>query len=170
MSLVNRFKHGVDLTKFKADQALRIRDIEGEINNLRRDISGIREQIASRALKLHQEGAIANEELEALCLQIDQVLEQIGSKENLIESIRIEQPPQIPATMPQDYPGSPCPNCSFKVPVGAKFCTNCGHVMPEPEIESESASQPSAKVCANCGATLDAAGAFCTQCGHNNSQ
>ena len=169
MSLVDRFKHGVDLTKFKADQALRIRDVEGEISGLRRDISAVRERIATTALNLHQEGPVANSELEELCLQVDQLLEQIGAKENLIASIRIEEPPQIPEQATQDYPGYPCPNCSFKVPVGAKFCTNCGQSIPEPSPPSEAAPQSTARVCANCSSPLDTAGAFCTQCGHNNA-
>ncbi|MCJ7658643.1 MAG: zinc ribbon domain-containing protein [Anaerolineales bacterium] len=170
MSLVDRFKHGVDLTKFKADQALRIREVEGEISNVKREIAGVREQIASTALKLHKEAPISNPELEELCLQVDQLFEQIGSKENVIEAIRIEQPPQIPEQASQDYPGYPCPNCSFKVPVGAKFCTNCGQSMPEPSPTSEATSHSTARVCSNCGAHLDTAGAFCTQCGHNNAE
>ena len=159
----------MDLTKFKADQALRIREVEGEISGVRRDIAGVREQIASTALKLHQESPIANQELEELCLQVDQLLEQIGTKENLIESIRIEEPPQIPEQAPQDYPGYPCPNCSFKVPLGAKFCTNCGQSMPESSPSSEATSQSIARICSNCGSQLDSGGSFCTQCGHNNS-
>ena len=169
MSLVDRFKHGVDLTKFKADQALRIRDVEGEVSALRREISTVREQIASTALKLHQEDPIANPELEELCLQVDQLLDQIGSKENGIEAIRFEESPQIPEQTPQEYPGSPCPNCSFNVPLEAKFCTNCGQAMPEPNTEGVPAPQANTKACANCGAELDTAGAFCTQCGHNNA-
>jgi len=169
MSLVDRFKHGVDLTKFKADQALRIRDVEGEIGALRREISTVREQIASTALKLHKETPISNPELEELCLQVDQLFEQIASKENVISAIRIEEPPQIAEQAPQDYPGSPCPNCSFKVPLGTKFCTNCGQSMPELKPVSEPAPQSNTQACANCGVELDTAGAFCTQCGHNNA-
>ena len=128
----------------------------------------VREQIAMAALRLHQESPLANPELEELCLQVDQFNEQIALKANVIEAIRVEEPPQIPEQTAQDYPGYPCPNCSFKVPDGAKFCTNCGQVMPEATLENKLAPEPQARVCSNCGATLDSVGTFCTQCGHNN--
>jgi DNA-directed RNA polymerase subunit RPC12/RpoP len=169
MSLVNRFKHGVDLTKFKADQALRIREVEGEISTLRREITTIRERIAYTALKMHKESPLANSELEVLCVQIDQLEEQITTKGNVIEAIRIEEPPQIPVEATQDYPGYPCPNCNFKVPMGSKFCTNCGQAISQPSPTSEAQTETTVRVCSNCGYQLDTAGTFCTQCGHNNA-
>lgn len=170
MTFYDRIKHGVDLTKFKADQAMRVRQVQGEIEELRREITVIREQIASATLQLHQEGVIANPELEEFCVKIDQVSEQIEAKDNLIAAIRIEEPPRIAQPTNQYTPVTPCPHCNFNVPVGAVFCTNCGNAIPSPAVPDPISSPAAARLCINCGSELDAGGSFCTQCGHNNSQ
>lgn len=46
-----------------------------------------------------------------------------------------------------------CPNCGTKLPVGAKFCMNCGQ------------SLVAKNVCPNCGNELPAGAKFCLNCG-----
>ena len=48
--------------------------------------------------------------------------------------------------------GTVCPNCQARIPVGAKFCPQCGQAL-------------SAGYCANCGAQLAAGAKFCSECG-----
>jgi membrane protease subunit (stomatin/prohibitin family) len=47
-----------------------------------------------------------------------------------------------------------CPKCNAAVPQGAKFCGNCGSVMP------------AEAVCPNCHAPVPAGSKFCGNCGH----
>lgn len=165
MTIYDRLKHGVDVTKFKADQAMRIRDLQGEIDSVRREISIVRDQIATTTLNLYKEGVIADDKLEELCVKIDQFNEHIELKDNLIASIRAEPPPSIPQSAYQHPPAIPCPNCNFAVPVGSMFCTNCGNSMPEKPEPVPNASAPAMKFCTNCGTQLSAGSEFCTQCG-----
>ncbi len=48
--------------------------------------------------------------------------------------------------------GTVCPNCQARIPVGAKFCPQCGQTL-------------SVGYCANCGAQLAAGAKFCSECG-----
>lgn len=52
-----------------------------------------------------------------------------------------------------------CPNCSAQVPVGAKFCPECGK-----------SPQPATKSCVSCQATIPATTKFCPECGTNQEQ
>ena len=164
MGLFNRFKHGVDVTKFKADQLMRVNRVQGEIEGLRRQISEVRLQIAGAALNLHQKGALANPELEELCLKIDDLQRMIGDKEARIAAIRAEEPPPGPTGYYASL--NPCPNCNFEVPPGAAFCTNCGNAMPAPAKPEEPASAGGGITCPNCQTQNPDTARFCTVCGH----
>lgn len=52
-----------------------------------------------------------------------------------------------------------CPNCSAQMPVGAKFCPECGK-----------SPQPATKSCVSCQATIPATTKFCPECGTNQEQ
>jgi len=45
-----------------------------------------------------------------------------------------------------------CPKCNFDIPVGAKFCNECGHKL---EI-----------TCSECGQINPPGSKFCIECGH----
>lgn len=168
MPLFGRLKHGVDVTKFKADQLLRINRVQGEIGDLRREILGVREKITNAVIDLHKQSTLSYPELQELCIAIDKIESQIAEKERQIASIRAEVPPQPVAYPPAPIPAAstnPCPNCHFAAPVGAAFCPNCGKPMPAPSetISAEPASNSSK--CANCGLNIPAKAAFCPNCG-----
>ena len=63
----------------------------------------------------------------------------------------------------QEEPVYKCPYCDAKVMKGQKFCTECGHKLPE-KLEEVNAV-PSEKRCPKCGALLEPGTKFCTQCG-----
>ena len=56
-----------------------------------------------------------------------------------------------------------CPYCGAKVKKGQKFCTECGHKLPE-KLEAVN-EVPTEKRCPKCGAILKPGAKFCTQCG-----
>ena len=168
MPIFDRLKHGVDVTKFKADQLLRVNRVQGEIGDLRREIFGVREKIADAVIDLHKQNTLSHSELEDLCIAIDKVDAQIAEKEALIANIRSEVPPQPVAYPPSAIPATsttPCPNCHFNAPVGAAFCPNCGKPIPAPpEIVAIESASNSAK-CENCGFDVPSEAAFCPNCG-----
>ena len=74
-----------------------------------------------------------------------------------------------------------CPNCQAELESGSKFCTKCGHAVPENTVSQEPAAteaateavvlqnpQPNSGVvkCAKCNAVLEGGAKFCTLCGH----
>ncbi|HEY4688560.1 MAG TPA: zinc-ribbon domain-containing protein [Anaerolineae bacterium] len=165
MPLLDQFKRGVDVAKFKADQLMRVNRVQTEIGGLRREILNAREKIATAVVDLHKQGTLTHPELRELCAVIDQVEAQIAEKEAHIAAIRAEVPPQPQspaATTSAARPANPCPNCRFDVPAGAAFCTNCGQPMPKP---SEPAASTDSRKCSNCGHDVPSGVAFCSNCG-----
>jgi membrane protease subunit (stomatin/prohibitin family) len=63
-----------------------------------------------------------------------------------------QPPPQAPAPQPAAQTATmSCANCESQVPVGAKFCAECG--------------TPTQKHCTNCNAGLAGTAKFCAECG-----
>ncbi len=163
MTVFNRLKHGVDVTKFKADQLLKINRVRGEIDVLLQDIAQHQKKIALKAIELHQAGVLSNPELDQLCLGIDDINQLIRQKEAQIAAIRAEEAPQyIPP--PIGVVQNPCSTCGFDVPISASFCPNCGKTVipPQPTTTSEIDSE---SICQNCGNSIHKGVVFCPQCG-----
>jgi predicted RNA-binding Zn-ribbon protein involved in translation (DUF1610 family) len=163
MPILDQLRRGVDTAKFKADQLMRINRVQSEIGDLRREISSVREKIANVVMELHRQGGLSSQELEDLCVAIDQLNTQIAAKEAQIVHIRAEVPPQTSSYSVQ--PKNPCPNCRFDVPLGAAFCPNCGNAMPQ--LSEHTAAEPVSEAgkCSNCGFSLPAEADFCPNCG-----
>lgn len=161
MPIMDRFKHGVDLTKFKADQLMRVNHSQTEITALNQRITSIQRQLVVVVGDLYKRGVLANKELEDLCLEIDSVSQAIAAKENEIAAIRAETPPQYlqnVGAVIEPVPANPCPNCRFDMPAGSDFCPNCGR--PIDKLPS-----PSGLVCPNCSYPLTQGAKFCPNCG-----
>jgi hypothetical protein len=149
MTIFNQFKHGVDITKFKADQLLRINRVQSEIDSLRPEITDIKLQIGETAYSLHQQGQLQNTDLQELCRDIDEVYQQIAEKERQIGAIREEKPPQGPQV---SQPSGPlCQTCHNPYSKGALFCMHCGSPVP--------------KTCPQCGTLIPDNARFCISCG-----
>jgi predicted nucleic acid-binding Zn-ribbon protein len=158
---MNRFKRRVDLTKFKADQMLRVNRIQGEIDKLHKDISKVKDRIAQTAFNLYQTGALSNPELAELCLEINRINQEIREKEDQVIKIKQEIPPQIEPA----YEGIQCTNCKAYNALDVRYCTNCGtqltvSVNPVSELSSVDFIE-----CPHCGSTIPKDLIYCTECG-----
>ena len=149
MSIFNQFKHGVDVTKFKADQLLRVNRVQSEIDGIKPKIAEMYIRIGHTAFSLHQQGKLSDQELVQLCAVIDDLNRQIAEKETQISAIRGEQPPQ--GAQPSFQAAILCPNCNQPVSKGSLFCMNCGSQLP--------------KTCPQCGNLISETAKFCTNCG-----
>jgi RNA polymerase subunit RPABC4/transcription elongation factor Spt4 len=156
----------VSSTKFKADQLIKINNIQTEIAGIQRDAGGVREQIANMVVELHQRGALPVPELEPLCAQLEGLLAQIMEKTHMIEAIKAEpvpgQAPQ-PQVPPQQYPqpGYPQQGYPQQQPYPPQQPPAPAPYPPAP------APMAGTKSCPNCQATVPAAVMFCPNCGFN---
>jgi len=57
----------------------------------------------------------------------------------------------------------PCPGCGGGVPVGSKFCANCGAKI---EVPQQPPPQAAAAHCPSCGSPVPPGGRFCASCGN----
>lgn len=66
-------------------------------------------------------------------------------------------------------PSVACSKCQTSVPVGTKFCPNCGNSMAAPKgdacVSCHASIAPGAKFCPECGAKQESVKAFCSECG-----
>jgi RNA polymerase subunit RPABC4/transcription elongation factor Spt4 len=178
----------VSSTKFKADQLIKINNIQTDIAGVQREAGALREQIANLVVELHQRGALQAPELDPLIGQLEGLMAQVTEKQHLIETIKAEPvpgqapaypppqpnyPPAPPAPVPVPYPSAPapvagtkaCPNCQATVPAAVMFCPNCGFNFP-PAAEAVPAPAPkTTKTCPSCQFEAPQTSAFCPNCG-----
>lgn len=124
-------KDGVQETKFKADQFMRIQQVQSEIRTLDHEIVMVRDQIGQAAFMLFKNGTLTQEELKDFCQKIYDNSEIIAQKLKQIENIRAEKFLNTTPLPAQPAIGIFCPNCGQNLPVGAEFCANCGQKLIE---------------------------------------
>jgi ribosomal protein L40E len=165
MAFVNRFKHGLNVTKFKADQMMRINKIQGEINAIRQQISSTRMEIANTAFEQYKQSRLEDPYIKPLCSTVEDLMNQITERETMIEEIRAEEAPSQPEEN-WNLPQNPCPYCYFDLPKGAVFCPNCGQSLPESAAMETPATQAEISSCPQCQVQLPPGVSFCPNCGY----
>lgn len=150
MPLMDRFSHAAAVTKWKADQQMRLLKIQNQINELEQVIRGEKAKLADTAINLFTQENLLNDELKDICLHIDQVYNQIKEKQRYIEAIKQERSPEYVEYSPsvsETKTGLVCPECGREL-IG-KYCPDHGvegvrknkieenpiEVIPDPEAE-----------------------------------
>ena len=80
----------------------------------------------------------------------------ILASRDVIAAAMAEQPAKRP-------PVPTCASCGAELTETARFCSDCGAKVENPEIEVVDAHE--VPPCTNCGAELEPGAAFCDQCG-----
>lgn len=141
---------GVDRAKFEAEKFQKTARIQGELNDLKRQIDTNRLDFADRAIQLFRAGQIQSASLGEIIRAIDALQASITLKEEELKAVQAEAfVEQAPSARPpaQSVPISSepsaarppvsaqtqapagtkiCPNCQFQMPTSAMFCPNCG--------------------------------------------
>ena len=144
MKLRDRMEHAANVVKWKADQQRRILAKQGEIRDVEAQIRDLKSSLAEAALELHSAGKLKEEALVEIGDQIAEHKGSITGKEDELETIRNEEPPEEPASPPipegVEASGLVCPECGRAL-VG-KFCPEHGAegVESEPEAADEEAA------------------------------
>jgi hypothetical protein len=171
MKLRDRMEHAANVVKWKADQQRRVLAKQGEIRDVEVQIRSLKSSLGQAALELYEAGQLKEKALVEICDQIAENQTMISTKENELEVIRNEEPPEEPEGMeiPEgvETSGLVCPDCGRAL-VG-KFCPVHGveGVEPDSEAEPEAALEesvdPDARVCPECGRKIT--GKFCPEHG-----
>lgn len=149
-----KMKEGASKAADKAQQAIEVQKLNGQISGARKEIDKLKHQIGEAVYAAYQADRLdaAAQELTAFC-------RQIGLQEETIAELELK----IKETKNQ----KDCPGCKMTVALDTKFCPGCGYrfeAAPAPAATAE--AEPAAITCASCQAELDASSKFCTACGH----
>jgi RNA polymerase subunit RPABC4/transcription elongation factor Spt4 len=82
----------------------------------------------------------------------------------------VELPEEFYAPSPFEamQAGIKCPTCAEMIPIGSKFCPECGAAQEDPEKVTDEKPQTT-MACPTCGANVREGVKFCTQCGQSLS-
>jgi hypothetical protein len=134
---------GVDRAKFEAEKFQKTTRLQGETNELRRQIDTKLGELGQRAYELQRAGQINSASLAELANAIDQMRSSLVGKEEELKQAQaevfvepppvVETPPPTAQQVPISYEPTPqpaaskiCGVCNFQMPASAMFCPNCG--------------------------------------------
>ncbi|WP_129673140.1 zinc ribbon domain-containing protein [Candidatus Chloroploca sp. Khr17] len=143
-----QISQGVDRAKFEAEKFQKTTRLQGEVNEVQRQVDTRMYELGQRAYELLRAGQIHSASLNELSAAIDQLRSSLVAKEEELKQAQtevfVEPPPtytppppsqQVPIsyeTPPASDPYTPppptkvCGACGFQMPVTAMFCPNCG--------------------------------------------
>jgi hypothetical protein len=176
MSFQDKIAHAAAVTKWKADQQMRLLKSQGRVGEIEGQIRNQKAALADKALALYAQSQLLEDDLKQICDTIASFHEQIREQHSLQEAIRKEHPPEqqvYSATYPPAQPvevqpesmsGLVCPQCGRAL-VG-RFCPEHGveGVMPSQSAEAAPVDNSGLQlVCPKCGRLLSVR--FCPEHG-----
>lgn len=143
MSLKDKVTHATAVTKWKADQQMRLLKSQNQVGTFESQVRTKKAELADTVLKLYTQERLGEEELLGICREIDQIHEQILEQRKLQELIKQEQSPQFASyssfSTAQPGSGLVCPQCGISL-VG-RFCPEHGVEGIQPGNFKEEAAQ-----------------------------
>lgn len=131
-----------DRAKFEAEKFQKTTRLQGEINELRRQIDQKLMELGQRAYDLQRAGQIHAPTLAELAAALDQLRAVLVSREEELKQTQNEvyieptsaTPPPAPTVQSVPISEAPptaagpktCPQCGFQMPATAIFCPSCG--------------------------------------------
>jgi ssDNA-binding Zn-finger/Zn-ribbon topoisomerase 1 len=140
---------GVDRAKFEAEKFQKTTKLQGELNDLKRQVDEKMIEMGQRAYDLHRAGQISASSIAELAQTVDQLRASLVVKEEELKKAQVDvyiEPARpsgptaqsVPITHEQPGQYGPssastpeaatknCPTCNFQMPGSAVFCPNCG--------------------------------------------
>ncbi len=158
MALKEQLEHAAAVTKWKADQQVRILKIQGQINDMESTIKGRVYALGESTLGLSEQGKLQQPELLELTREIAGLKDQLLGLQQTLTAVKTESGPQRPQEQ-QVYSGLVCPVCGMML--RGKFCPVHGVAGVVPSAPEQTAPTPSGGylVCPICKQPLK--GKFC---------
>jgi len=146
---------GVDRAKFEAEKFQKTTRLQGEVNELRRQMETKLIELGQRAYDLQRAGQINVPSIAELSSAVDQLRAGLVTREEELKQAQTEQwidpgPATAPPASAQQVP------ISYEAPA----------TPPAAAAPPASASQPAQKACGNCGFQMPGTAMFCPNCGN----
>lgn len=158
MALKEQIEHAAAVTKWKADQQMRILKIQGQINDMESTIKGRVYALGEFALRLSEQGELQQSSLLELTDEIAALKQQLLGMQQSLTAVKNESGPQRPQEQPA-YSGLVCPVCGAML--RGNFCPEHGVAGVPPSAPQPTAPLPSEAylACPICKQPLN--GKFC---------
>jgi hypothetical protein len=149
MALKEQIEHAAAVTKWKADQQMRILKIQGQINDMENTIKGRVYALGESALRLSEQGELQQPNLQGMTHEIANLKEQLLGLQQTLTAVKTESGPQRPETQ-QSFSGLVCPVCG--VMLRGNFCPEHGVAgvlpsAPEPTVPLPSEGYLACPIC-----------------------
>lgn len=158
MALKEQIEHAAAVTKWKADQQMRILKIQGQISDMESTIKGRVYALGESTLRLSEQGELQQPELLELTREIAGLKEQLLGLQQTLTAVKSESGPQRPQEQ-QAFSGLVCPVCGMML--RGNFCPEHGVAGVLPSAPEPPASVPTSGylACPICNQPLN--GKFC---------
>ena len=136
MTFQQRVSHAAAVTKWKADQQMRLLKSQNQVRDIENQIKSQKALLADAALNLYAQQRLTEDELIQVCVAIAQLHEQIKEQQTAQEMIKQERAPELTAysssyppsagatTTAEALSGLVCPQCNR--PLVGRFCPEHG--------------------------------------------
>ncbi len=149
MALKEQIEYAAAVTKWKADQQVRILKIQNQIGDMESTIKGRVYALGEAALRLSEQGELQQPVLLELTNDIAALKQQLVGLQQSLTAVKNESGPQRPQEQ-QAYSGLVCPVCG--VMLRGKFCPEHGvagvmPAAPQPPTPSPSGAYLACPIC-----------------------
>ncbi len=159
MGFMDKLGSAANVAKWKADQQMRVMRVQNSIHDVEKQVNAQKAALADSALALYAQGALAEDQLKAICGAIGQFQAQLAGLNENLRQIQSEQPPsegQPAAAAPAPAPAAYVPPAPMPAPAAAP-------AVPLTPVSQPAPAAPVELVCPECGQVLK--GKFCPEHG-----
>jgi type II secretory pathway component HofQ len=158
----------VSRTTWEAQKQLRIRNKQGEIDQLLKQRQLLLEELATAAMTLYQQGALSQPQLARICASIQELDADLRNREQQLQEIKNEtyQPEQFAPQPPRDYTPPPvAPTAPTTPPAPAGRGGAPGTVGAAGPAASSGPRVADKVPCPHCGQLVRVRALYCSSCG-----
>ncbi len=161
-NLGKSLSHGVDRAKFEAEKFQKTNRLNGELNQIKKQLDDKLIELGQRAYDLHRAGQISAPSVAALTQVIDRLRSDVIVKEEALKEVQAESYEEPSAGMPPSAQSVPVTHESPPASVQQ-------HTSP-PSPQERTPPPPhgatGSKTCPACGFNMPMHAVFCPNCGY----
>jgi outer membrane biosynthesis protein TonB len=173
-NLGKSFSHGVDRAKFEAEKFQRTNRLNGELNQIKKQLDDKLIELGQRAYDLHRAGQISAPSVAALTQVIDRLRSDVIVKEEALKAVQAESYEEPPAgtappaqSVPVNHePAPPAQQHTPPPPPPAQQRTPPPQPSPQERTPPPPQGATGSKTCPACGFTMPMHAVFCPNCGY----